>query len=182
MKVVLGIGGSSGSIYAKLFMDALAQQDDIELGVCMSDNAIVNWELEIGPFDKSAYPFHFYDKHDFNAPFASGSAKYEAMVICPCSMGLLGRIATGLSNDLMTRAADVMLKEKRKLILVPRETPLSTIHLQNMLNLDRSGAMILPAIPSFYSKPADVEALCQTVVHRILDQLGIDSKGYRWGE
>ena len=108
-KLVLGIGGSSGSIYAKLLMDKLQPMRDVEVAIVMSANARINWELEMGPFDSSAYRFKMYGKKDFMAPFASGSSRYEAMVICPCSMGLIGRISSGLSNDLMTRAADVML-------------------------------------------------------------------------
>lgn len=180
-KIVLGIAGSSGSIYAKLLMDALSKYDSIEVGVVMSPNAITNWNIEIGAFDKAQYPFTFYEINDFMAPFASGSAKFEAMVICPCSMGVLGRISSGLSNNLMTRAADVILKENRKLILVPRETPFNLIHLENMALLCRAGATIIPAIPSFYSKPDSVEAVCQTVVDRILDHLELDNASFRWG-
>ena len=112
-KIVLGIGGSSGSIYAKLLMDKLSQMKDVTVGVVMSTNAITNWEIEIGKWDASPYKdFTFYGKQDFMAPFASGSAKYDTMIICPSSMGLIGRIASGISNDLMTRSADVVLKER----------------------------------------------------------------------
>lgn len=181
-KIVLAIGGSSGSIYAKLLMDKLAQTKDVTVGVVMSDNAILNWEIEIGPFDASVYPFTFYKKNDFMAPFASGSAQYETMIICPSSMGLVGRIASGISNDLTTRAADVILKERRKLIIVPRETPYSLIHLKNMTSLTEAGAIICPATPSFYSQPNSLEEICNTVVDRVLDLAGIDIDSYRWGE
>ena len=181
-KIVLAIGGSSGSIYAKLLMDKLAQTKDVTVGVVMSDNAILNWEIEIGPFDASVYPFTFYKKNDFMAPFASGSAQYETMIICPSSMGLVGRIASGISNDLTTRAADVILKERRKLIIVPRETPYSLIHLKNMTSLTEAGAIICPATPSFYSQPNSLEEICNTVVDRVLDLAGIDFDSYRWGE
>ncbi len=181
-KIVLAIGGSSGSIYAKLLMDRLSKLENIKVGVCVSKNAIINWEIEIGPFDAKHYPFDFYDANDFNAPFASGSAQYNYMVVCPCSMGLLARMAQGVSNDLSTRAADVILKEKRKLIVVAREMPLSTIHINNMLLLDSAGALIMPASPSFYSQPKDIEALCMTVVDRVLDHLDIKQDTYRWGE
>lgn len=180
-KIVLGIAGSSGSIYAKLLLDALSSYENVELGVVMSKNAIINWELELGPFSKDDYPCTFYEKMDFFAPFASGSAQYDAMVICPCSMGTIGRIAAGISNDLMTRSADVMLKENRKLILVPRETPFNLIHLDNLKSLTLAGARIIPAIPSFYSNPKTVEEVCQTVVDRILDHLQLENSSFRWG-
>jgi 4-hydroxy-3-polyprenylbenzoate decarboxylase len=180
-KIVLGIGGSSGSIYAKLLMDKLAKYEGIKVGIIMSKNARINWELEMGKFDPSIYPFDFYGKDDFMAPFASGSAKYDSMVVCPCSMGLLARISHGISDGLMTRAADVVLKERRKLILVPRETPYNLIHLDNMKRLTESGAIICPASPSFYSKPQNIEEACMTVVDRIIDLLGLEQNTYRWG-
>lgn len=183
-KIVVAITGSSGSIYAKLLLDQLAvlrsQWDAV--GVVLSDNARVNWELEIGPALFESYPFRFYDKNDFNAPFASGSARYEAMIVCPCSMGTLARIATGISNDLVTRAADVILKERRRLILVPRDTPLSLIHLNNMKTVTEAGGIVCPASPSFYSKPNTVEELVRTVVDRVLDLAGFDIRSFRWGE
>lgn len=148
----------------------------------MSDNAVVNWEIEIGAFNRNEWPFDFYNKNDFNAPFASGSAKYESMIICPCSMGLLGRIANGISDDLTSRAADVMLKERRKLIIVPRETPYNLVHLRNMTMLTEAGAIICPATPSFYSKPQTLEQIVDTVVDRILDLAGIENQTYRWGD
>ena len=181
-KIVLGIGGSSGSIYARLLMEALAARDDVKVGVIMSANARINWKLEMGAFNQDDYPFDFYGKNDFMAPFASGSAMYESMVICPCSMGQIGRIASGLSNDLTTRAADVILKERRKLILVPRETPYNLIHLENMSLITRAGGIICPATPSFYSNPKDIDELCMTVVNRIIDLLGLEQSTYRWGE
>jgi flavin prenyltransferase len=183
-KIVVAIAGSSGSVYAKVLLDRLLdlREQYSAVGVVMSPNAIVNWELEIGPPDFSAYPFTFYDKNDFNAPFASGSARYGSMIVCPCSMGTLARIATGVSNDLMTRAADVILKERRRLILVTRETPLSLIHINNMKTVTEAGGIICPATPSFYSKPDNVTDLIRTVVDRVLDLAGLDSGGYRWSE
>ena len=181
-KIVLGIGGSSGSIYAKLLMDALAARKDVKVGVVMSANARINWKLEMNTFNEKDYPFDFYGKNDFMAPFASGSARYESMVICPCSMGQIGRIASGLSNDLTTRAADVMLKERRQLILVPRETPYNLIHLENMTTITRAGGIIVPATPSFYSNPETIDELCMTVVNRVIDLLGLEQDSYRWGE
>lgn len=181
-KIVFAIAGSSGSIYAKRLADKLSAYDSIEVGVVMSDNGIINWEIEIGKFDKKNFPFKIYGKRDFYAPFASGSAGYTYMVVIPCSMGILGRIAHGISDDLMTRAADVILKEKRKLILVTRETPLSLIHIENMKLLAQAGALILPAVPSFYSKPTTIEELVDTVVDRVIDQLDLDQDTYRWSE
>ena len=116
------------------------------------------------------------------APFASGSAKYGVMVVVPCSMGMIGRIANGVSNDLTTRAADVILKERRKLILVPRETPYNLIHLRNMEKITQAGGIIAPASPSLYSKPSSIEAFCLTVVDRIIDLMGLHNQTYRWGE
>lgn len=183
-KIVLAIGGSSGSIYAQRLMTKLAKiGSELTVGVLMSDNAIINWEIEIGPFDKKDWPFTFYSKNDFNAPFASGSARYDTMIVCPCSMGLLGRISAGLSDDLTTRAADVILKERRKLIIVPRETPYNLIHLKNMLSLTEAGAIICPATPSFYSRPLTVEEIADTVVDRVMDLAGLHTdQTYRWGE
>ena len=183
-KMVVGVAGSSGSIYTRVLFDRLVDLRDqwSRVGVVMSRNAILNWELEIGPFDSTEYPFDFYDKSDFMAPFASGSARYDTMVICPCSMGTLARVAQGTSDDLMTRAADVMLKERRRLIMVPRETPLSLIHLRNMVQVTEAGAIVLPASPSFYHKPEHVEGVVRTVVDRILDLAGFQQDTYRWSE
>lgn len=182
-KVVVAVTGSSGALYAKLLLDKLAllQGQWQAVGVVLSDNAKVNWELEVGTPDFSAYPFQFYAKNDFYAPFASGSAKYDTMIVCPCSMGTLGRIAGGISNDLVTRAADVVLKERRRLILVARETPLNLIHLQNMKIVTEAGAIVCPAVPSFYGKPTTIEALAMTVVDRVLDLAGFEIEAFRWG-
>ena len=181
-KIVLAIGGSSGSLYAKSLIEKLQLYPDITVGIVMTENAIVNWELEIGVFNNAEIPYKIYSNKDFFAPFASGSAQYDTMIVCPCSMGLLARIANGISDDLITRAADVILKERRKLILVPRETPYSTIHLRNMLSLSEAGAIICPATPSFYSRPSNINEMIDTVVHRVIDLAGLDSKSYRWGE
>jgi 4-hydroxy-3-polyprenylbenzoate decarboxylase len=116
------------------------------------------------------------------APFASGSANYGTMIICPCSMGTMGRIATGISNDLTTRAADVILKERRKLIIVARETPLSLIHINNMKIITEAGGVICPATPSFYSNPKSFEELAATVVDRVLMLSGLENESYSWGE
>ena len=131
--------------------------------------------------ETSEFLFNFFDKNDFNAPFASGSAQYNTMIVVPCSMGMLGRIASGVSDDLSTRAADVILKERRRLILVARETPYNLIHIKNMETVTLAGGIICPATPSFYSKPQTIEEVAYTVVHRILDLAGLNAKGYRWG-
>ena len=179
-KIVLAIGGSSGSVYANRLIQKLSKLE-AEVDIVMSDNAKVNWELELGDFDPKMIPFKIYANNNYFAPFASGSAKYDAMILCPSSMGLIGRIANGISNDLITRAADVMLKERRKLIIVPRETPYNLIHLRNMTQLTESGAVICPATPSFYSQPSTINEIIDTVVDRVLDLAGLDHKSYRWG-
>ncbi len=184
-KIVLGIGGASGSRYAYLLMHRLMALNDqwSEIAVTYTENALTNWKLEMQGTDfRSEFPFRFYDRKDFSAPFASGSAKYDVMIICPCSMGLLGRIAAGLSDDLLTRAADVMLKERRKIILVPRDTPLSLVHVDNMAILLKAGAIICPAVPSLYSQPSTVDEVLLTVVDRVLDLAGLEVKTYRWGQ
>lgn len=180
-KIVVAITGASGSIYAKLLLDFLKLQETIEVGVVMSDNAKTVWNHELENTNFNNYPFKFYDKNDFNAPFASGSAKYDTMVIVPCSMGTMGRIASGISNDLTTRAADVILKERRKLILVARETPYNLIHINNMKTITETGGIICPATPSFYSKPATIEEVAKTVVDRVIDLMGLENESYRWG-
>lgn len=183
-KIVVAVAGSSGSIYAKVLFDRLLEirPQWAAVGVVMSDNARLNWQLELGNEGYRDYPFDFYEKSDFRAPFASGSARYDTMLVCPCSMGTMGRIAAGLSDDLVTRAADVVLKERRRLILVPRETPFSLIHLTNMKTVTEAGGIICPAIPSFYSQPKDFEALAATVVDRVLDLAGFELDSFRWGE
>lgn len=183
-KVVVAVTGASGAIYAKVLLDKLMQcQGQLDrVGVVMSDNAKDVWKFELGNKDYAQYPFEFYNKNDFFAPFASGSAGFDSMMVCPCSMGTMARIAQGASSDLTTRAADVMLKERRRLILVTRETPLNLIHIRNMAAITEAGGIICPASPSFYSLPTDFEALAATVVDRVLDLVGIQVPTYRWGE
>ena len=182
-RIVLAISGASGSIYPKLIIEKLLKVKDQweALSVVMSSNAKDIWKSEIGNEDYVNYPVSFYDKYDFSAPFASGSARYNIMIVAPCSMGTLGRIATGISNDLVTRAADVVLKERRKLILMVRDTPYSLIHIKNMEQVTLAGGIICPATPSFYSMPKTIEELAATVVDRALDLAGIDIQSYRWG-
>lgn len=182
-KIVVAITGASGSVYAKTLLDKLqsASSQIEEVGVVMSQNAKTVWQTEIGDLSYQNYPFRFFEKQDFNAPFASGSAKFNCMMVVPCSMGTLGRIAAGVSDDLVTRAADVVLKERRKLILLVRETPYNLIHIKNMETVTLAGGIICPCSPSFYSKPQTIEAAAATVVDRALDLAGIDNKSYRWG-
>lgn len=183
-KIAIAVTGASGSIYAKLLLDQLAKMQDqiAAVGIVMSDNAKYVWKTELGNTDYEKYPFTFYGKQDFKAPFASGSAKYDTMVIIPCSMGTLARIASGVSNDLTTRAADVILKERRKLVLVARETPLSLVHINNMKAVSEAGGIICPASPSFYSNPKNIDEVANTVVNRIIDLIGLENESYRWGE
>lgn len=183
-KIVVAVTGASGSVYAKLLLDKLNQlQEQIaEVALVMSDNAKDVWKHELGNADFEKLPFKMYDKNNFYAPFASGSAQFNIMIICPCSMGTLARIASGISNDLTTRAADVILKERRKLILVTRDTPLNLIHINNMKTLTEAGGIICPASPSFYSRPQSVEELAATVVDRIIDLCGLEHTTYRWNE
>lgn len=152
------------------------------IGVVITDNGKYNWQFELGDEGWQDYPFDYYGKRDFSAPFASGSARYDTMLICPCSMGLMARIATGISNDLITRAADVILKERRKLIVVPREAPYSLIHLKNMTTITEAGGIVCPAVPSFYSRPESTEEIVATVVDRVLSLAGFNlDDTYRWG-
>ena len=184
MKIAVAITGASGSIYAKVLLDKLMQlQDQVkEVGLVWSDNAYTVWQHELGNKDYNSLPFKVWEKNDFMAPFASGSSSYEALIICPCSMGTLGRIATGISNDLVTRTADVMLKERRKLICVVRETPYNLIHLKNMTSITEAGGIICPATPSFYSQPKNLDEVAYTVIHRVLQLCGLKVDGYRWQE
>lgn len=184
MKIAIAITGASGSIYAKVLLDKLQQLQSqlTQVALVWSDNARTVWGHELGNTKYTNYPFITYEKNDFMAPFASGSASYSALIICPCSMGTLGRIATGISNDLITRAADVMLKERRKLICVVRETPYNLIHLRNMTAVTEAGGIICPATPSFYSNPATLEEAAYTVVHRVLQLAGLQADGYKWQE
>ncbi len=183
-KIVIAVTGASGAIYAKLLMNRLQQlQNQVEqVAVVMSDNAKQVWQFELGNDNYTQIPFHFYDKRNFNAPFASGSARYDTMVIVPCSMGTLGRIAGGISDDLITRAADVILKERRKLILVARDMPLNLIHLRNMVTVTEAGGIVCPAVPSYYSQPKTVEEVAATVVNRVIDLMGLENESYRWNE
>ncbi len=182
--IILAITGASGSMYAKLLMKEIGKlsAQTGKVAVVTSANAELVWQHELD--EKMSIPSSFvrYPKNDFFSPVASGSSGYDTMIICPCSMGTAGRIAAGTSDDLILRAADVMIKEKRKLILIPRETPFSLIHLNNLKFLAEAGATIIPAIPSFYSKPGNIEELLMTVIDRVLMHAGLEKDRFHWGE
>src|SRR5688572_2460895 len=186
-KILVAITGASGSAYARNLLEklALAREQWTELAVVMTDNAKEVWKTELAESgDNESWkkiPASFYTTRDFSAPFASGSGQYDTMIIIPCSMGTLGRIASGMSNDLITRAADVVLKEKRKLICVVRETPYNLIHIRNMETITLAGGIICPATPSFYSRPQTIDEVISTVVDRVLDLAGIPNQSFRWG-
>jgi 4-hydroxy-3-polyprenylbenzoate decarboxylase len=182
-KIVVAITGASGSLYASLLIEKLvtirSQWDDVSL--VMTRNARTVWTTELGNESYKDFSLDIYETDNFMAPFASGSARYDTMIIIPCSMGTLGRIATGISTDLITRAADVILKEKRKLICVIRDMPYNLIHIRNMETVTLAGGIICPATPSFYSKPSTIEAVASTVVDRVIDLAGFELKTFRWG-
>jgi 4-hydroxy-3-polyprenylbenzoate decarboxylase len=194
MNVFLGITGASGAPYAARLLDALVAAD-VEVGLCASSAGleVVATELYGDPdldrdevlrrfvADRAGVTVHAPD--DWRAPYASGSAKVDAYVICPCSMGTAGTIASGTMSNLIHRAASVAIKEGRKLIVVPRETPLSDIHLENLLRLRRAGAVVLMAAPGFYNAPHSIDDLIEFVVGRCLDQLEIENRlTKRWGQ
>ncbi len=195
-KIVVAITGASGSIYAENILNKLLTAKDQwkELAVVMTDNAREVWKTELandswkdllttsGQQGAASRPLKIYGTTDFSAPFASGSGQFDTMIIIPCSMGTLGRIAAGISNDLITRAADVVLKEKRKLICVIRDTPYNLIHIRNMETITLAGGIICPATPSFYSRPKTIEDVAATVVDRVLDLAGFDITTFRWGK
>ena len=182
-KIAIAITGASGAIYAKLLLQKLEhlKEQIAELSMVMTENAKFVWQTEIGNSDYDKFPARYFATKDFTAPFASGSAKYDALIIVPCSMGTLGRIASGTSNDLITRAADVMLKERKKLICVIRDTPYNLIHIRNMETVTLAGGIICAASPSFYSNPKTLEEAAQTVVDRVIDLAGLNSSSFRWG-
>ncbi|MGI3131360.1 flavin prenyltransferase UbiX [Halopseudomonas pachastrellae] len=197
-RVTLAVTGASGVQYAMRLLGCLVEAG-VEVSFLISQAAQLvvatetEWQLPPKPqaleqylteqFKAAAGQIRVYGKQDWMAPVASGSGAPSAMVVCPCSTGTLSAIASGASNNLIERAADVALKERRKLILVPRETPFSSIHLENMLKLSQMGAVIMPASPGFYHKPQSIDDLVDFVVARILGQLGIEQALMpRWGE
>jgi len=183
-KIVVAVTGASGAVYAKVLFKKLLEikEQPDEVAVVFSTNAQEIWNVELNAPFEAVSPLKIYRKTDFYAPFASGSSTFDTLIVCPCSMGTLGRIAHGISDDLITRAADVILKERRTLILVPRETPYSLIHIENMRLVTLAGGIICPATPSFYSKPETIEQAVETVVDRVLALARFETEAYRWGE
>jgi len=183
-RIVIGISGASGAPYARRLLEVLTQPplvEQVSLSLVLSATAEQVWHHEcdgrIADFGVKTY-----GGRDYNAPFASGSSAPDAMVIIPASMSTVARVALGISDNLLTRAADVVLKERRQLIVVPRETPYSEIHLKNMLELTRLGALVMPASPSFYGQPSSITQLLDTVVGRLLDHLSLHhTLTRRWG-
>jgi 4-hydroxy-3-polyprenylbenzoate decarboxylase len=189
LPLALAITGASGAPYwMRLLEVLLAEGREVHLVASSNADTVARAETGLG-FDEALAKasagggvLRVFERTDFNAPMASGSARMAGLVICPCSTGTLGRIANGTSEDLVTRAADVCLKERRKLIVVPRETPLSLLHLRNMVSLTEAGGVVLPAMPGFYHRPKGIGDLVDFVVQRICDQLGMDvSISERWG-
>jgi 4-hydroxy-3-polyprenylbenzoate decarboxylase len=184
-RIVIGISGASGAPYAERLIRVLRASDfgtPVELSLVLSRTAEIVWSHECGGSPREL-GLPVYDGRDYAAPFASGSSAADAMAVVPASMSAIARIAHGISDDLLTRAADVMLKERRPLVLVPREAPYSTIHLENMLAVTRAGAIVVPASPSFYGRPATLEDALDTVLARVLDHLGLpNALSRRWGE
>src|SRR5438034_2743450 len=181
MKLVIAATGASGTVYLQRLLEQIdCAAHEIHLVMSAHAQLVAKPWLENCKIPPSVLR---QPENDLNVPFVSGSARFDAMVIVPCSMATLGRIASGSSDSALLRAADVFLKERRKLILVPRETPWSLIHARNVVTLLEAGAIVLPAIPSFYSRPSSLTAIVDTVVWRILDQLGLPNPGaYRWAE
>lgn len=182
MRILVAITGASGSLYAQRLLDNLKDsKNEVHIVLSRYAQAVITEELPKGLRIPGGMVRH--DVNDMNVPYVSGSNAFDAMVVVPCSMGTLARIAHGLSEDALLRAADVTLKERKKLILVPRETPLSLIHVRNFELLLQAGAILIPATPSFYGRPKTVEEVVDTVVARVLDHLGVAHKlGGRWSE
>jgi flavin prenyltransferase len=182
-RIVLAVTGASGMLYARTLAGFL--HETCELTLIVSNAAWLVWDQETGssPQDLKNLARHCYTQHDLAAPPASGSWQHQGMVVCPCSMASLAAIANGLGSNLIHRAADVTLKECRKLILVPRETPCNAIHLRNMLAASQAGAVIMPASPGFYHRPRSIQDLVDQFAARILDALGMEhGRALRWGE
>ncbi len=180
MRVVVGMTGASGVIYGIKLLENIRE----ERYLILSENAgkIIEYETEHSLDEVRALSTKFYENANLEADISSGSRKFDAMVIIPCSMNTLSKIANGISDNLITRIASICLKERRKLVLVPRETPLSTIHLQNMAKLSELGGIILPAMPGFYGNPKDIDDIVNFIVGKVLDVLGIENTLYkRWG-
>jgi 4-hydroxy-3-polyprenylbenzoate decarboxylase len=183
MKILIGISGASGALYAVRLLEELSEQASVSLVASETAKQIIADETELEFVDLEDMAEESFDNHDMNASICSGSRNFDAMVIVPCSMATLAKVACGISDNVITRAASVAMKERRKLIIVPRETPLSSIHLENMLKLSREGAVVLPAMPGFYGGPESAMDLVDFIVGRIMDQLGMENTlGPKWGQ
>ena len=182
MEIVIGISGASGSIYGIRLLEILSKRDIVtHLVITKTAKQIIEIETDYSVIEIEDMASHVYGEGELTAPIASGSHRFTGMLVAPCSMKTLGEIACGMSNNLLGRAADVCLKERRRLVLMPRETPFNQIHLENMLKLERSGAIILPACPGFYSRPQTIDDLVNSIAGRALDLMGIDNEVYkRW--
>jgi len=183
MKLLLAITGASGIIYGKRLAEELSQKEGVTLDIVISDTAkeLIDVELDVSYDYIKGLARNYYEPKQLDAPPASGSSMYDAVLIVPCSMSTLSKVATGISDNLITRSAAVALKERRKLLLMPRETPFSTIYLEKMRTLSKSGAVILPACPGFYSQPNSIDDLVDFIVGKILDNVGIENDLYsRW--
>ena len=185
-KIVLAVTGASGSIYFKRLIKCLSDEHKKnpfgEIGVVFSENAKTVWEVELNEPLVLSPPFKEYGRKDYLVPFASGSSSFDTLILCPCSMSALSKIANGISDCLITRTADVMLKERRKLICVLRETPYNLVHIENMKKVTEAGGIILPATPSFYHKPKTIEDVVDSVVYRIIRISGIGDEKKKWKE
>ncbi len=182
MKVIIGITGASGSIYAERLIKKIKSIPETDIAVVMTKDAKSVWEYELESDSYNKLNVKQFDNDDFFSPIASGSANYDVMIVCPCSMGTLAKISNGIADNLLVRAADVILKERKKLVLVVRETPYNLIHIENMKKATLAGAIILPASPSFYSKPKNMDNLVDTVVDRVLKIANFNILAFEWGK
>ncbi len=182
-KIIIGITGASGAIYAHQLIHDILLHKEYSIAVIYSANGkkVWNYELELPPFESSEQLI-VYDNEDMFSPPASGSSNFDAMVVIPCSMGTLAKISNGISSNLICRAADVMLKEQKPLIIVPRELPYNLIHLNNMTKIIQTGGIVLPASPSFYNHPNNINELVKTVTDRILKYLNVPVNIKEWGK
>jgi len=180
LEVVVGISGASGAGYGIRLLQVL-QGSEIHLILTDSARKIIELETDFSPEDVEDLADHVYAEDDFTAPIASGSYRFDAMVIIPCSMKTLAGVASGLSDNLIGRSAEICLKDRRRLVMIPRETPLSLIQLKNMVSVTEAGAVVMPACPAFYSKPQNLDDLIDVLVGRVLDLIGVENNLYpRW--
>ncbi|MFW6040907.1 MAG: UbiX family flavin prenyltransferase [Thermoplasmatota archaeon] len=183
MKILLAITGASGVIYGKRTLEVLSKKKDVQVDLIVSESAkkLIKMELDTSYKDIVSMARESFDQNEIEASPASGSSLYDIMLIVPCSLSTLSKISSGIADNLITRSAAVLLKEGRKIVLVPRETPLSTVYLENMRRLSSQGCIILPAMPGFYSKPKNIDDLIDFIVGKILDNIGIKNDLYkRW--